>query len=147
MAKKSPQGSLALKDSSSTKRELKAFLEKGSEFEGKLIFEGTVRLNGKFTGEIVTHDILIIGEDAEIYANIDAGNVISSGKINGNIIAREKLEILCPGVVVGNIETPCLNIQDGVIFDGNCKMALPQQHEPAILSRKKNEEEVPKPHA
>ncbi len=115
------------------KRELKAFLEKGSEFEGKLIFEGTVRLNGKFTGEIVTNDVLIIGEDAEINANIDAGNIISSGKVNGNIITREKLELLSPGVLVGNVETPCLNIQEGVIFDGNCKMTPPKNSSPTKI--------------
>ena len=88
------------RDTSTNKKELKAFLEKGSEFEGKLVFEGTVRLNGKFTGEILTKDVLIIGEDADISANIDAGNVISSGKSTGNVIARDKLEIMSPGVLV-----------------------------------------------
>src|SRR5205814_10212466 len=97
-------------------------LGRGSEFEGKLSFEGTVRVDGKLSGEIFTEDVLIIGEGAEVRAEINVGAVIIEGMVQGNIHAKRSVEIHTPGRVRGNITTPPLFIEKGVMFDGNCQM-------------------------
>jgi cytoskeletal protein CcmA (bactofilin family) len=103
-------------------KDIQAFLGEETSFEGKLIFEGTVRIDGKFHGEIHTDDIVIIGETADVNAEINAGEIIISGNVKGNIFARDSLEVLAPGKVYGNILTPKLMIQEGVVFEGTCRM-------------------------
>ena len=107
-------------DSSSA--EVTTLLGRGSEFEGKLSFEGTVRVDGKLSGEIFTDDVLIIGEGAEVSAEINVGSIIIEGTVHGNIHAKRSVEIRTPGRVRGNIATPSLHIEKGVIFDGQCQM-------------------------
>src|SRR3569833_4478529 len=69
-------------------------LGRGSEFEGKLSFVGTVRVDGNLSGEIFTEDVLIIGEGAEVRAEINVGAVIIEGVVQGNIHAKRSVEIL-----------------------------------------------------
>jgi cytoskeletal protein CcmA (bactofilin family) len=102
--------------------EVTTLLGRGSEFEGKLSFEGTVRVDGTLSGEIFTDDVLIIGEGAEVNAEINVGSVVIEGSVQGNIHAKRSVEIRTPGRVRGNISTPSLLIEKGVIFDGNCQM-------------------------
>ena len=97
-------------------------LGKGSEFEGKLSFEGTVRVDGKLTGEIFTDDVLIVGEGAEVNAEVTVGAIVIQGIVRGNITAKRSVEIHSPGRVKGNINTPSLFIEKGVFFDGHCQM-------------------------
>jgi cytoskeletal protein CcmA (bactofilin family) len=97
-------------------------LGKGSEFEGKLTFEGQVRIDGKFSGQIFTKDTLVIGEGARVNAEINAGTVIVNGVVEGNIRATQLIELHTPGRVKGNMETPSLSIDKGVMFEGSCKM-------------------------
>ena len=97
-------------------------LEKGSEFEGKLVFEGTVRIGGVFKGEIFTNDVLIVGEGAKVNAQIKAGTVIINGEVIGDVIAKNRVEIRRPAVFRGNISTPSLTVDEGVIFEGSSKM-------------------------
>jgi len=113
------QGSSHAGDSAS---EVTTLLGRGSEFEGKLSFEGTVRVDGKLAGEIFTDDVLIIGEGAEVSAEINVGAIIIEGTVTGNIHAKRSVEIRTPGRVRGNISTPSLFIEKGVVFDGNCQM-------------------------
>jgi len=86
-------------------QEVTTLLGRGSEFEGKLSFEGIVRIDGKLTGEIFTHDILIIGEGAEVKAEINVGSMIIEGSVQGNINAKRSVELRTPGKVRGNIVT------------------------------------------
>jgi cytoskeletal protein CcmA (bactofilin family) len=102
--------------------DLNALLGRGSEFEGKLTFEGTVRIDGKFTGTIVTKDVLVIGEGALVQAEIDCGTIIVHGQIVGNVRARTSVELHAPAKVKGNVETPSLMVERGVTFDGQTKM-------------------------
>ncbi|MGD0839413.1 MAG: polymer-forming cytoskeletal protein [Polyangia bacterium] len=97
-------------------------LGKGSEFEGKLSFEGTVRVDGKLTGEIFTDDALIVGEGAEVNAEVSVGSIVIQGTVRGNITAKRSVEIHSPGRVRGNINTPSLFVERGVFFDGHCQM-------------------------
>ena len=102
--------------------DLNALLGRGSEFDGKLTFEGTVRIDGKFNGTIVTKDVLVVGEGAVVSAEIDCGSIIVHGQIIGNIRARVGVELHSPARVKGNIETPSLMVEKGVTFDGQTKM-------------------------
>jgi cytoskeletal protein CcmA (bactofilin family) len=102
--------------------DLNALLGRGSEFDGKLTFEGTVRIDGKFTGSIMTNDTLVVGEGAKINAEVTCGTIIVHGEVVGNIRARGAVELHQPARVRGNIETPSLMIDKGVVFEGQCKM-------------------------
>jgi cytoskeletal protein CcmA (bactofilin family) len=102
--------------------EVTTLLGRGSEFEGKLSFEGTVRVDGKLSGEIFTDDVLIIGEGAEVNAEINVGAIVIEGTVHGNIHAKRSVEIHTPARVRGNISTPSLSIDKGVMFDGQCQM-------------------------
>jgi len=103
--------------------EITAFLGKGTEFKGVLSFEGTIRVDGKVEGEIVSKDTLIAGDGAYLQGELSIGTLISSGKIVGNITASQKVHLLAPGNIQGNIKTPKLIIEEGVTFDGKCEMA------------------------
>ena len=102
--------------------DIKAFLGEGTEFKGTLSFEGTVRIDGKVEGEIISKDLLIVGETAFIKAEIDVGTMINSGNVEGNIVAQQKVEILPPGSVKGHIRTPNLVLMEGAKFNGTCEM-------------------------
>ena len=105
-----------------TASEINTLLGKGSEFEGKLTFEGTVRVDGKLSGEVFSDNVLVVGEGAEVHAEIDIGEIIIQGLVVGNIRARRSVEIHAPGKVRGDITTPSLQIDKGVIFEGKCFM-------------------------
>lgn len=100
-----------------------AFLGEGTSFKGVLTFEGTVRIDGTLEGEIYTKDALVIGENAHLKAQIRVGTVTISGTVEGDIVAERKIEILSTGRVFGNLTTPVLGIEEGVIFEGTCSMA------------------------
>lgn len=97
-------------------------IDQGCEFEGKLCFQGTVRINGTFRGEIFTPDTLVVGEDARVHGDIEAGVVVISGEVVGNVRATHRVEIHKPGVFKGDIFTPSLKVDEGVIFEGRSKM-------------------------
>lgn len=100
-----------------------AFLGKGTEYEGRLTFNGTVRLDSHFKGEISAVGTLIIGEGATVEADIHISRIIISGEIRGNIIADHRIEIHPPGKAFGDIQAPTVVIDEGGIFEGNCRMA------------------------
>jgi cytoskeletal protein CcmA (bactofilin family) len=103
--------------------EITALLGRGTRFEGKLHFEGRVRIDGVFKGEIKSDDVLIIGDGAEVHAEIDVATVIvRGGTVHGNVRARNAIEIHAPGKLVGNIHSPSLFIDRGVEFQGSCRM-------------------------
>lgn len=105
-----------------SKDEINAFLGRETEFEGKLSFRGAVRIDGHFTGEIFTEGTLIVGESAVIESDIHVSHIIISGEIKGNIVADNRIEIHAPGKVFGNIQAPAVVIEEGVLFEGNCRM-------------------------
>jgi cytoskeletal protein CcmA (bactofilin family) len=102
--------------------EINTLLGRGSEFEGKLTFEGTVRIDGVLRGEVFSDDVLIVGEGARVEATIDVGEIIIQGSVTGNIKAKRSIEILAPGRVKGDLTTPILQIDKGVIFEGRSFM-------------------------
>jgi cytoskeletal protein CcmA (bactofilin family) len=92
-----------------------------------------VRVDGKLSGEIFSEDVLVVGEGAQVNAEIDVGVIIVEGNVTGNIRAKRAVELHAPARVRGNIETPSLYIDKGVIFEGNCRMADAQQARPTTL--------------
>jgi cytoskeletal protein CcmA (bactofilin family) len=114
-----------------TLAEVSGVLDHGCEFEGKLCFQGTVRIGGSFRGEIFTPDTLVISEGARVNGQIEAGVVIISGEVNGTVRAKHRVEIHRPAIFRGDILTPSLSVDDGVIFEGSSKMA----HTPSVPAK------------
>lgn len=104
--------------------EITTILGRGSQFEGKLTFEGAVRIDGQFAGEIQTDGTLILGESAQVEAQVRAAVVIVHGHFKGDLVATESLEIHAPGRVLGNVQSPSFSVEKGAIFHGTCHMEM-----------------------
>lgn len=98
-------------------------LDKGCEFQGKLSFEGVVRIDGSFQGEIFSQDHLIIGDGAKVEATIQVGKLEVGGYFKGKIIARDELIVHSTGRIEGEVETKELEAHHGCVFDGILKMS------------------------
>ena len=98
------------------------FLGKGVDFKGKAKFDGSVRIDGHFDGQIVSQDTLVIGESGVVKGEVSCENIICSGKIEGNIVASQKVQLLKPAVLIGGIRTPSFSMEEGVLFHGTCDM-------------------------
>jgi cytoskeletal protein CcmA (bactofilin family) len=101
---------------------LTAFIDQGSEFEGKLSFRDTVRIDGRFRGEITSENTLIVGESGEIEATIRSNTVVISGHVTGDVIATTKVVLHKTAVVHGNITTPSVMIEEGAALNGQLSM-------------------------
>ena len=97
-------------------------IDQGCELEGRLTFVGTLVLNGKFRGELFSSDTLLVGETGQAEAEVQVGVAIVSGQVTGNLIARERVELRGSARIFGDIVTPVLVLDEGVVFDGRCKM-------------------------
>jgi cytoskeletal protein CcmA (bactofilin family) len=101
---------------------LVGFVGQNCTINGTLNFNGTMRIDGRIEGQIVTTGTLIIGEGGQIHADIQAGVVVCGGSIEGNIVARERIQLLAPSVLTGTVRTPLLIIEEGAQFNGTCEM-------------------------
>jgi cytoskeletal protein CcmA (bactofilin family) len=113
-----------------TRKKLTAFLDEGSEIEGKYTFSGTVLLNGKFQGEIASPDTLIIGERGVVNASVRAGTLVVNGELVGDVHASERVELAGKARVFGDLESPVIVLEEGVMFEGHCRMPKPGAPEP-----------------
>ena len=102
--------------------QIKAYMGEDTVFKGSLNFDGTVRVDGKFEGQVLTDDTLIIGETGHLIAEITAGTIICMGCIEGTLKASKKVEIHANSRVIGNIKSPALYIELGGVLDGTCDM-------------------------
>jgi len=109
--------------SSSASGGLTAFIDQGSEFEGKLSFRDTVRIDGKFNGEITSENTLIVGESGEIDAEIRSKTVVVSGSVNGNVIAEAKVVLHKSARINGDIQTPSIVVEEGAMITGKINMS------------------------
>ena len=105
-----------------TTGKVNAFLGKGTDFEGKIRFEGMFRIDGKYQGEILSGEALVIGDTGDVNAQISVNNLIVNGKVSGNITASNRIEIAPSGEIRADIQTSKLVISEGAIFEGNCQM-------------------------
>ncbi len=114
------------------------FVDRDTEFSGEIKFNDSFRIDGKFSGKILSGNTLIIGEGGEVEAQVDVANISVNGVIKGKLKASEKIEIFSLGRVTGEIITPKLIIEDGAFFQGSCQMELK-----AITAKSKVTEEKP----
>jgi cytoskeletal protein CcmA (bactofilin family) len=105
---------------------LTAFIGEGSDFQGTLTFKDTARIDGRFSGEIAAENTLVVGETADVEANIQAKNVIISGAVAGDVVASRQLILKKSGRLKGNIQTPSLIVEQGALFNGKTKMVRPE---------------------
>jgi cytoskeletal protein CcmA (bactofilin family) len=119
MAEKNPENFEA---ASLAPGDITALIGKGCEFEGKLVFEGIVRIDGAFQGEIFTRDTLVLGPDSKVRAKIEADTVVVAGHLEGELKAASRVEIRSTGYVKGSVSSPVLKIEEGGIFEGRTKM-------------------------
>ena len=123
--------------------DLSAYIDEASEIEGKFTFAGTVMLNGKFTGEISSNDTLIIGEKGVVNATVRAGVVLVKGEVVGNILASERVELRGTARVFGDVEAPVIVVEEGVLFEGHCRMTKGQPGEPTVVTAPRDLSVVP----
>ena len=119
--------------------EVRAFLGEGTSFIGSLQFEGTVRLDGRFEGDVSGNDLLIIGQAATVRADIQVGSLVVSGRVEGNIVARKRVELLATAQVTGTMKTPTLVVTDGAVLNGTCEMRR-EEAKVVRLDQKREEE-------
>ena len=100
------------------------FLGKGVDFKGKAKFDSSVRIDGHFDGQIVSQDTLIIGEGGVVKGEITCESIICSGKLEGNVVASQKVQLLKPAVLIGSVRTPSFSVEEGVLFHGTCDMGV-----------------------
>jgi cytoskeletal protein CcmA (bactofilin family) len=110
------------RESSVGENSINAFLGTGSEFEGRIVFNENLRIDGTFRGEISSNDLLVVGNTANLQAEVKVGALILSGCFQGNIKARTSVELRAPAQVDGSIEAPTILIEEGVVFNGTIKM-------------------------
>lgn len=103
-------------------REFASHIHEGTEIEGKITFTGTVLLNGRVRGEIVSSDTLVVGERGVVNATIHATVVELSGEVVGNISASDRIELHPNCRVYGDIEAPVVIIDEGALLEGQCRM-------------------------
>jgi cytoskeletal protein CcmA (bactofilin family) len=96
-------------------------LGRGVRLEGKLTFSGTVRIDATFQGSIVTDGVLVVGEHAKVDADITCGTVVVEGQVNGNLVAKEAVELGRTARLRGDVEAPALSVERGAIFEGTSK--------------------------
>jgi cytoskeletal protein CcmA (bactofilin family) len=101
---------------------LGAFIDEGSEIEGKYRCAGTVLLDAKFTGEIVAKDAVIVGAVAVVHASVQAASLVVHGQLVGNVTASERVEIKAGARLTGDIEAPVVVMEPGAVHDGHCRM-------------------------
>jgi cytoskeletal protein CcmA (bactofilin family) len=97
----------------------------GTHFEGELLVHEAVRIDGQFKGKIVCEGSVILGEGGRVEGEISGESVLIAGEVQGEIVARNHLQITGHGKVCGAITTPSLAIDQGVVFEGRCHMAPP----------------------
>jgi cytoskeletal protein CcmA (bactofilin family) len=103
------------------------FLEKGVKLEGRLEATGTFRIDSIMKGTLVSDDTLILGEHSFVEGQVIGNRVIILGRFDGTVRATGNVEIKPNAIVTGEIHTPCLIIEPGAIFDGQCHMQAPAE--------------------
>ena len=102
-----------------------AYLGSDTVYEGKLQFKGTVRIEGRYTGEIVSDGTLNVGKDAQVQGTLDVGELLLSGRFSGEITAKRRVVVYSTGVLEGQVITPNLLAEEGGVIEGQISMKTP----------------------
>ena len=100
----------------------KNVLNSDVEIKGTLKFAGELTFDGKLDGDITSDGALNVGDNAVIKGNLNVSSVVLRGKVNGNVTAREKIEIKAKTELFGDIRAPKLVIEEGVTFVGKSEV-------------------------
>ncbi len=121
-----------------TRGRLGAFLDAGSEIEGKYACSGTVMLDGRFRGEIAAKDTLLVGEHGVVHARVTVAILVVRGEVVGDVTASERVELKKTARVTGDIEAPVIVMEEGAIHDGGCRMTVDAEDHshPAVVALK-----------
>jgi cytoskeletal protein CcmA (bactofilin family) len=117
---------------SSTSEEWTGFIDQGVTLEGTLTVTGTFRIDGNVKGNIISEQTVVLGERAKVEGQIEGNRVVISGRFDGVIFAKGRVEIQAKGVVTGEVHSPCMVIDPGGIFDGRCHMLASSETASAV---------------
>jgi cytoskeletal protein CcmA (bactofilin family) len=111
---------------------IETIVGKTCQVTGDITAKGTIRVDGRVEGHVISSETVVVGEDASVKGDIEGKNVIIGGKVTGDVSASIKLEILSSGELYGDIKTPKLIIAEGVVFEGTCEMEKAMQEASAV---------------
>lgn len=120
--------------------QVNGLLDKGCSFEGKIVFDGTVQINGDFSGEISSDGTLVVGQEARVSGQVYVDTLICYGTVDGKVDAKTRIEIHIPSVVTADIATRSLSIEEGALFQGHCHMHHASGHAEELLPKGNNSE-------
>ncbi len=103
--------------------EINAFLGSGTDYQGKLNFQGAVRIDGNFSGEVESEGTLVVGKDARVEGVLRIGQLVLSGKVTGEVFARDKAVLHKTANLQGNLVTPVLVVEEGAVLEGRVTMS------------------------
>lgn len=109
---------------------INSIIGEGTRFKGEFDLNGLLRIDGDFTGVIRTRGKVLVGQNGRAECTLHAGTVVVGGVVRGEIVSTEKVIILSTGLVLGNISTPRLIVEEGVIFNGSCRISAPAADAP-----------------
>ncbi len=105
------------------KHDINAFLGAGTFFTGRLAFEGVVRIDGGFEGEITSSGDLVVGKNARITGRISVGRLVCGGEVAAEVAAAVRVTVHATGRLTGSVTTPSLVVEEGGCLDGQIVMA------------------------
>ncbi|CCO23338.1 bactofilin family protein [Maridesulfovibrio hydrothermalis] len=105
------------------KDEINAFLGSGTDYQGKLNFQGAVRIDGNFNGEVESEGTLVVGKEARVEGVLKVGQLVLSGKVHGEVYASEKAVLHKTANLQGNLVTPVLVVEEGAVLEGRVTMS------------------------
>ncbi len=103
--------------------EINAFLGSGTDYQGKLNFQGAVRIDGNFSGEVESEGTLVVGKDAQVEGVLRIGQLVLSGKVTGEVYASDKAVLHKTANLQGNLVTPVLVVEEGAVLEGRVIMS------------------------
>ena len=116
---------------------IKAYLGSDALFKGMLTFEGTVRIDGQFEGQVNTSDTLVIGETGNMKADIKVGTLVCKGQLTGEVVASKTIEMHPASKIKGDVQTPALSMALGAALDGHLNMTGGESKKVVNLVEKK----------
>ncbi|MCK4804781.1 MAG: polymer-forming cytoskeletal protein [Spirochaetes bacterium] len=99
-----------------------SIIGEGTTLRGEFNLNGLLRIDGVFYGKVKTNGKVLVGKNGVAECTIISGTVVIGGKVKGDILATERITLLSTGELIGNIKTPRLVIEEGVVFDGTCEI-------------------------
>ncbi len=117
------KGGRVVKRKSETSGDISGFLDRDVQLKGEISFKETLRIDGKFEGIIRSSKNLVVGESADVNAEVEVETLSVSGRLRGSAKASERIELFSTARVQSNLATKILVIQEGAVFEGNCSMS------------------------